>query len=599
MKKMSKLLIAGITALSLGTFPQAATAISQQSTWANDEIQQAESLNLVPDTLEGKWQEDITRKDFCKLAVLLLKARSYNVEDLNWKNVKFADTDDQDVKIMKAAGGVQGKRIAGEKVYFAPSEPITRQEAAKMLFALTQTSALPKAETVHLIPHVWNDRNLPSYVMPNGVEACYLAPWARTGADFCYNAGVMSGVGENCFAPNDTYTVEQAVSTMLRLYKWSTGAAPSKSEGIVFETYDPAAEVYTWKDIEGNEILTGKNDTNEVSKYGYIILQENEGNRIFDQTGQPIAQNNQWNGTFDSVHIVSKNRACVKSKDWSSALISLPEGHVIAAGLFALQEGITSTVVYNADTVDKQNEGNPFWCARQGLLDANGDVLVPAEYTNIGLLYDGVIFARKESTSPALLLNYKGQSISDQCGIDWNKYDFYSALGRCVTVTSKIDGSYAVFDYNGKEIVPSSEDVELAKNFDYIAFGDLYRKTASIYTRNGTKRAALMNVDIGMSACAYRYSIGDSEGRTSPYLCGPAGGKISGEIQLGFSLVSDGGSAMVYMTSDSQAIVIDDMGQKLSSYQNVESADFVNGMVRIKNKNGVYSFYTPSGTQLQ
>lgn len=57
----------------------------------------------------------------------------------------------------------------------------------------------------HELPHIWQDGNL-------------IRSWARMGINWCYRSGIMQGTGQNSFAPNDTYTREQAISTILRLY---------------------------------------------------------------------------------------------------------------------------------------------------------------------------------------------------------------------------------------------------------------------------------------------------------------------------------------------------------------------------------------------
>jgi len=47
-----------------------------------------------------------------------------------------------------------------------------------------------------------------------------VSDWAVTQVGQVQAAGIMSGVGENKFAPKDSYTREQSIVTMLRVYNF-------------------------------------------------------------------------------------------------------------------------------------------------------------------------------------------------------------------------------------------------------------------------------------------------------------------------------------------------------------------------------------------
>ncbi len=44
-----------------------------------------------------------------------------------------------------------------------------------------------------------------------------VSEWASDFVQIISNLGIMNGVGDNSFAPQDTYTAEQAVATVIRL----------------------------------------------------------------------------------------------------------------------------------------------------------------------------------------------------------------------------------------------------------------------------------------------------------------------------------------------------------------------------------------------
>lgn len=45
-----------------------------------------------------------------------------------------------------------------------------------------------------------------------------VSEWASDSVQIISNLGIMEGVGDNKFAPQDTYTTEQAIATIMRLY---------------------------------------------------------------------------------------------------------------------------------------------------------------------------------------------------------------------------------------------------------------------------------------------------------------------------------------------------------------------------------------------
>ena len=45
-----------------------------------------------------------------------------------------------------------------------------------------------------------------------------VSKWTSNSVQVISNLGIMKGVEENKYAPKDTYTVEQAIATIMRLY---------------------------------------------------------------------------------------------------------------------------------------------------------------------------------------------------------------------------------------------------------------------------------------------------------------------------------------------------------------------------------------------
>ncbi|MCB6366075.1 S-layer homology domain-containing protein [Intestinibacillus massiliensis] len=185
-----------------------ALAASAPSDWAKNDLERAVSSGLVPSGLVGEWQRPITRAEFCALAQQLAKSQK-NGFALPKEN-PFTDTDDENVLRLSAAGIVSGK----SEGIFAPNDPLTRQEAATMLYRMTNTSVFPASYADQREQYAFADLEQINH-------------WADDGVAFCYRTGVMSGVGENRFDPEGVYTVEQAVITALRMQAYAASQQPT------------------------------------------------------------------------------------------------------------------------------------------------------------------------------------------------------------------------------------------------------------------------------------------------------------------------------------------------------------------------------------
>ena len=86
---------------------------------------------------------------------------------------------------------------------FAPDNPLNRAQAAVILTNLAQAlgSPLPQAPA--------------SFSDSGGIGG-----WALDAVGRVQGAGVMSGVGEGRFAPQETFTREQSVAAIMNLYRF-------------------------------------------------------------------------------------------------------------------------------------------------------------------------------------------------------------------------------------------------------------------------------------------------------------------------------------------------------------------------------------------
>lgn len=183
-------------------------SLDTASNWARESVANAIYGRLVPSDLQNQYSENITRGEFCRLAIAYIEAKTdmdtatyLQQKGLRIDPAAFVDTQDQDILAANALGIVNG---VGDN-RFNPGGTITRQESAAMLLRLHQALGY---DIVQISANDFADRDL-------------ISSWAADGVNYCYSNGVMRGVDEKTFDPNGMYTREQAIITVYRLFRLS------------------------------------------------------------------------------------------------------------------------------------------------------------------------------------------------------------------------------------------------------------------------------------------------------------------------------------------------------------------------------------------
>jgi len=189
--------------------------------WAKDSIIYAEWNELIPDEINSDFRKNITREEFCKLALQVYFKYTYSnidsyckVYGLDISKNPFNDTNDKSIIFAEKVGIVSGKGNGK----FAPNDTITRQEAAVIL---VNTAKLFDGD--QLYGKLLDKFSDPGKSKPF-VDESYFADWAKdsiyTITTFKGKSGipVMAGTGENKFSPWYNYSREQAIATMVRIY---------------------------------------------------------------------------------------------------------------------------------------------------------------------------------------------------------------------------------------------------------------------------------------------------------------------------------------------------------------------------------------------
>ena len=167
------------------------------SDWAKAEVEKADDAGIIPDGFTHKYRDPITRGQFCEIAYNVLDKKT--ALKVTGESKKFSDTESPSVAALSSAGIIAGR----SETEFAPYEYITREEAAVILSKM--------ADAMGIEP----DGAMIEAAFPDDAE---ISQWAKDSVYDCFTLGVMLGT-DNGFEPKGTYTVEQAIATMVRLYE--------------------------------------------------------------------------------------------------------------------------------------------------------------------------------------------------------------------------------------------------------------------------------------------------------------------------------------------------------------------------------------------
>lgn len=169
------------------------------SLWAYEEVAEAVDKGLVPEELLSKFTQATTRAEYCALAVCLYETVTGEVIEITEEDVlPFTDVED-DVNIAKMykIGVVNG---VGEN-RFAPNNILTREQAATMLSRLAYAVGQPLEASA-----------------PDFADNDKIFDYAYEAVGQVQAAGIMQGKENNLFDPKGSYTREQSILTMNRLF---------------------------------------------------------------------------------------------------------------------------------------------------------------------------------------------------------------------------------------------------------------------------------------------------------------------------------------------------------------------------------------------
>lgn len=167
---------------------------TQPSSWARTDVERADSLGLVPATLNNSYDTNITRVEFCAFAVQFYEKINGEITIRR----SFTDTSDSDVEKIGGLGIITGYGDGN----FRPNDVISRQEAAFILYRMMASLGKSLAAAA------------PSFEDQNNIGI-----WAKDSVGAMQASGIMVG-NNNQFEPLGFLTREQSIVVLLRT--WDT-----------------------------------------------------------------------------------------------------------------------------------------------------------------------------------------------------------------------------------------------------------------------------------------------------------------------------------------------------------------------------------------
>jgi len=460
------------------------------SDWAKREITQAIEKGIVPDELQYNYKNNITRGEFCKLCVYVMKAWNSDINPTSNK-ISFSDSNNEEVMICADKGIVSG--IGNNK--FAPNNPIKRQEAAKMLYntLFSATSVIHKKYITDecCIPHSFDDGTL-------------IQSWARDEINHMYRFGVMLGDSDNNYNPNGYYTREQAICTFLRLYNCKDNISENNipksdyyvfgecannyiSDGV-FDNYNKHYYAMRYIDSKGNRYT--EDDEGQTYPfnlpYTAFILYDNweyannKFYRIYDKNGNSsfddvFEEDDPLSGLFDEVKITPYSIFFTRRSDGLSMLYKLPE----KKKLFENVRPVGEDLYFQYD--DEYKFIN--------LVNLDGEILIDSSkgYTNENNLFFNGICVLKNEKGFYSIINSKGEILKNFT-VD-PSWQFLDSIGSNMVFSrnvkkGELSGFINIFYRAFSEKSFVYDYVNLTENNEAIAVNDYEKDSEKNYILN-------------------------------------------------------------------------------------------------------------------
>ncbi|MDO5398059.1 MAG: S-layer homology domain-containing protein [bacterium] len=310
------------------------------SEWAYPSVSAFCDTGLMPESLGeiNDYTEPITRGQYCELIYSVVK-QSKKITGVTEK--QFTDSDSEAVNSLAAVKIVNGIGDGS----FGAEQPLTREAAAAIACRAMEYC---------------NDGKIASEIKELYADDEDFSDWSREAIYALKNIGIMNGTDLG-FDPAGTYTVEQAVTTMFRVYKKLPSFNPRFYDGVTGS--EDGERLY--------EILTYSNGYKEVQQGDKLGIADSENN-ILMSFGTDV---------YRELDCVTRNGITLvfatPHKTGKIYAYKLETKEV----LFTLECEKISSLNSEYIVVKSQNTGDGDNDCLYGVYDYSGNIILPIEYS--------------------------------------------------------------------------------------------------------------------------------------------------------------------------------------------------------------------------
>lgn len=167
--------------------------------WAYESVAQLAAQKIVSGYEDGSFkpEDTISRAEF---ATMLVKAFGYQYDNMELEI--FADASQSDWFFQSVMAARQANIMLGSDNYCKPHDAISRQEMASMIYGVIRDKGLELARV--------NDNTI-------FTDEADIAEWAYVSVMQLYKAGIMNGMDETTFAPQQKATRAQTATVVASL----------------------------------------------------------------------------------------------------------------------------------------------------------------------------------------------------------------------------------------------------------------------------------------------------------------------------------------------------------------------------------------------
>ncbi|MDO4552132.1 MAG: S-layer homology domain-containing protein [Bacillota bacterium] len=171
------------------------------SSWAKAELAEADALRLIPERLQNAdLTQDITRAEFAAVAVKAYEALS-GTAAIPAVNDPFTDCKDAEVLKAYNIGAVNGTSATT----FTPDALLNREQAATMLTRVFKKVSMPGWSLATDADFTLNYTKGAAFA-----DDAEISDYARDSVYFMAANGIISGMGNNLFAPKNITSAQEA-----------------------------------------------------------------------------------------------------------------------------------------------------------------------------------------------------------------------------------------------------------------------------------------------------------------------------------------------------------------------------------------------------